>query len=99
MLEFLEGEWRDMSTPVEWNVYKNFPSQMDVKQPTIKNHLRCHNLSLGLAIKVRACEGAGQEWNLGVTFHAPKSVGECEGMSIHIPKWVPTLGVGVLIYF
>jgi len=29
--KFLEGEWRDMSTPVECNVYKNFPSQMDVK--------------------------------------------------------------------
>jgi hypothetical protein len=39
ILEFLEGERRDTSTPMEWNVYKNFPSQMDVKQPTIKNHL------------------------------------------------------------
>ncbi len=37
--EFLEGERGDTSTHVEWNVYKNFPSQMDVKQPTIKNHL------------------------------------------------------------
>ncbi len=36
--EFLEGERGDMSTPVEWNVYKNFPSQTDVKQSTIKNH-------------------------------------------------------------
>jgi hypothetical protein len=40
ILEFLEGEWRDMNTLVEWNVYKNFLSQMDVKQPTIKNHFR-----------------------------------------------------------
>ncbi len=39
ILEFLEGERGDMSTPVEWNVYKKFQSQMDVKQPTIKNHL------------------------------------------------------------
>jgi hypothetical protein len=37
--EFLEGEQRDMDTPMEWNVYKNFPNQTDVKQPTIKNHL------------------------------------------------------------
>jgi hypothetical protein len=37
--EFLEGEQGDMITLVEWNVYKNFPSQMDVKQTTIKNHL------------------------------------------------------------
>ncbi len=29
--EFLEGEQEDMSTPMEWNVYKNFPSQTDVK--------------------------------------------------------------------
>jgi hypothetical protein len=39
ILEFLEGERKDMNTLVEWNVYKNFPSLMDVKQPTIKNHL------------------------------------------------------------
>jgi hypothetical protein len=25
----------------------------------------------------------------------PGSVGECEGMSTHTPKWTPTLGVGV----
>jgi hypothetical protein len=37
--EFLEGEREDTSTTVEWSVYKNFPSQTDVKQPTIKNHL------------------------------------------------------------
>ncbi len=24
--EFLEGERGDMNTPMEWNVYKNFPS-------------------------------------------------------------------------
>jgi hypothetical protein len=38
--KFLEGEQGDMNTHVEWNVYKNFPSQTNVKQPTIKNHLR-----------------------------------------------------------
>jgi hypothetical protein len=37
--KLLEGEQRDMDTPMEWNVYKNFPNQMNVKQPTIKNHL------------------------------------------------------------
>jgi len=40
ILKFLEGEQGDMGTPVEWNVYKNFPSQTDVKQPAIKNHLK-----------------------------------------------------------
>jgi hypothetical protein len=38
--KILEGERGDTSTPMEWNVYKNFPSQMDVKQPIIKNHFR-----------------------------------------------------------
>jgi hypothetical protein len=33
--------------------------------------------------KVRACKGAGQEGSLRVTFHVPKSVGECEGMNPH----------------
>jgi hypothetical protein len=56
---------------------------------------RCHNLSLGLTTKTRACKGVGQEWSPRVTFHAPGSVGKCEGMNPHIPKWAPTLGVGV----
>jgi hypothetical protein len=36
--EVLEDEQGDTSTPMEWNVYKNFPSQINIKQPTIKNH-------------------------------------------------------------
>jgi len=31
ILEFLEGEWRDMNIPVEWNVYKKIPNQTNVK--------------------------------------------------------------------
>jgi len=31
---------------------------------------------------------------MGVTFHAPGSARECEGMNPHTPKWAPTLGVG-----
>jgi hypothetical protein len=37
--EFLEGERGDTNTPMEWNVYKNCPSQTIIKQPIIKNHL------------------------------------------------------------
>jgi len=37
--KFLGGEGGDTSTLMEWNVYKNFPNQMDIKQPIIKNHL------------------------------------------------------------
>jgi hypothetical protein len=37
----------------------------------------------------------GQEGRSGVMPHAPKSAKECEGIGPHIPKGIPTLGVGV----
>jgi hypothetical protein len=52
----------------------------------LRKHFLCHNPSLGLVTKVRACRGVGQEGSLGVTSHAPKSVGECEGMNTHTFK-------------
>jgi len=55
----------------------------------------CCNPSLGFATKARAYKGVGQEGNMGVTSHALKSVGECEGMNVHTLKWAPILGVGV----
>jgi hypothetical protein len=51
-------------------------------------HLCC-NPSFGLTTKAKACKGAGQKGSLGVTFHAPRCVGKCEGMNTHIPKRVP----------
>ncbi len=57
----------------------------------------CRNFNLELVTKARACKGVGQERSSGVTSHAPRSVGECEGMNLHIPKWARTLGVGVLM--
>ncbi len=57
----------------------------------------CHNLNLKLVTKTRACEGAGQVWSPGVTFHAFGNVGKCEGMNPHTPKWTPTLGIGVML--
>jgi hypothetical protein len=36
---------------------------------------------------------------LGITFHAPGSVGECEGMNPHILKWTSTLGIRVPMDF
>ncbi len=57
----------------------------------------CHNPNLGLVTKTRVGKGAGQEWSPGVTFHAPRSVGKCEGMNPHTPMWTPILGVGVPI--
>jgi hypothetical protein len=41
----------------------------------------CCNPSLGLVTKVRGCKGVGQVWSPRVTFHTPKSVGKCEGMT------------------
>jgi len=67
-------------------------NEMVVEKHT--NAIYC-NPSLGLTTKARACEGVGQEWSLGVTFHALGSVGECEGMNPHTPKWAPTLGIKV----
>jgi len=61
------------------------------------HHPLCHNSSLGLATNARAYKGVSQEWNSGVTFHAIGSVGKCEGMNSHSPKWAFTLGVGVLM--
>jgi hypothetical protein len=59
----------------------------------------CCNPHLVLTTKVRAYEGVGEEWSSGITFHATRSVRECEGMNLHIPKWAFTLGVGVLMDF
>jgi hypothetical protein len=63
----------------------------------MKELTQCCNPSLGLSTKARACKGVGQEGSPGVTSHVPKSVGECEGMNLHTPKWAPILGVGVLM--
>jgi hypothetical protein len=46
----------------------------------------CCNPSLGLATKAKACEGVGQVGGLGVTCHALRNVGKCEGMNPHTPK-------------
>jgi hypothetical protein len=45
--------------------------------------------------KARACKGESQKGSPWIASHAPGSVGECEGMNPHTPKWAPTLGVEV----
>ncbi len=47
--------------------------------------------------KAKAYKDVGQKWSMGVTFHAPRSLGKCEGMNPHTPKWAPTLGIRVLM--
>ncbi len=59
----------------------------------------CHNLSFGLVTKARACKVASQEGSLGVTLHAPGSVGKCEGTNLHTSKGASILGIGVSVDF
>jgi len=59
------------------------------------SQVHCHNPSFGFATKARACKVAGQEGSPGVTPHALKNVGKCEGMNPHILKGVSTLGIEV----
>jgi hypothetical protein len=57
----------------------------------------CHNPSLGLVTKARACKGGEPRGSPRVTFDAPGSVRECEGINPHNPKGTPILGVRVLM--
>jgi hypothetical protein len=59
-------------------------------------HFHCRNPNLGPVTKARAYKGGGQEWSSWVTFHALRTMGECDGMNFHTPKRVPILGVGLL---
>jgi hypothetical protein len=52
-------------------------------------HIQCCNLNLGFVTKAKAYKGAGQKWNLGVTFYILKNVGECEGMNPTLPNELP----------
>ncbi len=57
------------------------------KKPYTISYLYGYNvatISFGLLTKARVCEGVGQVWRLGVTFHAP-------GMWESVREWTPTL--------
>ncbi len=71
----------------------------EVSSIQLEHEGSCHNPSLGLATKARACKGVGQERSPEVTFHALENAKQCEGMNPHTPKWAPTLGVGVSVDF
>jgi hypothetical protein len=47
---------------------------------------KCHNLSLGLETKARACKSASKKGISEITSHAPGSVRECEGINPHTLK-------------
>jgi hypothetical protein len=46
----------------------------------------CHNPRLKLVTKAKVYKGVSQKGSLGITSHAPWSVGECEGMNPYTPK-------------
>ncbi len=48
-----------------------------------------------IATKAKGCKVVGQEGSSGVMLHVPGSAKECEGIGLHTPKGIPTLGVGV----
>jgi hypothetical protein len=56
--------------------------QIKKTQTQIKGHPHpwCHNPSLGLTTKAKACKGMGQEWSRRVTFHDLESVGMWENV-------------------
>jgi hypothetical protein len=80
-------------TNVEWK--KSFFFNAHTKR--ICSDPSCHNPSLGLATKAKAYKDAGLEWSTRVTFRAPESVGECEGMNPHTTKWAAILGIRILM--
>jgi len=55
----------------------------------------CRNPSFGLTTKAKGLQGRGPKGSPGVTSETPRSVGECEGVSLHIPKATLKLGEGV----
>jgi hypothetical protein len=62
-------------------------------QVLITRHVQvCHNPSFGLAIKAKGLQGCGPRGSPKVTSHTPGSVGKCEGVNLHTPTVIPTLG-------
>ncbi len=68
--------------------YKFIRNVAYIIRPLFYSFIKCHNPSLGLAIKARACKIAGQE-------RKPRNEINCEGINPHTPKRASTLGVGV----
>jgi hypothetical protein len=68
-----------------------------MNKKTIIFHDYYHDLSFGLMTKTKGMERCELKVQPGSHIHIPESVGECERMSPHTPKWIPTLGVQVLM--
>jgi hypothetical protein len=66
-----------------------------MNEKTITCHDYCHDPNFGFATKARGMERCKSKVQPGSHIHIPKNAGECEGMSPHIPNWVPILGIGI----
>jgi hypothetical protein len=59
-------------------------------KPNLSNKdWNCHDPSLGLATKPRGCKVAGQEGDLGVTLHAPRSAKSVREWTLTLPSELP----------
>jgi hypothetical protein len=63
--------------------------------PYLCNSLNVTTLTLSSWSEQRLAKVQANSEARGVTFHAHESVGECEGINPHIPKWALTLRVEV----
>ncbi len=68
-----------------------------MNEKIITCHDYYHDPSLGLTIKARGMEMCKSKVQPESHIHIHKSVGECEGMSPHAPKWALTLGIEILM--
>ncbi len=66
----------------------NSPFIMNAPFVNSQNCYYC-NPSFRLVTKAKVCKSEGQERNLGVTYHAPRNVEECEGMTPTLPNEFP----------
>jgi hypothetical protein len=98
---FWHKQWHGIHVFHFLNILKSFDRcDIYIEYIQVLSYCNCNLVAtLTLDLQPRTCKGAGQEGSLGVTFHAPKNVGKCEGMNSHTPKLVTTLGVGVPMDF
>ncbi len=82
---------------ISW-VFTSMTSSSSSRTWKNMNHM-CRNPSLRLMTRAMFAKVQAKRGSPRITFHALRSVGECEGMNPHTPKWALTLGVGVPVDF
>jgi len=93
---FQHEEYPSQVTLNHWDRIQHDPNATHGRTITLFDAYRkCRNPSFGLATKAKGLQGCGPKGSPGVTSETPGSAGECEGLSLHIPKATPTLGDGL----